>query len=616
MSYSLKKYGKISIVFIALFLMTLIISSTTNTVISNSNENIIETLNGYISHSPILIDSDDDFTAFPGNGSIDDPYIIEGYHISSTSSVTCIAIRWTSKAFIIRNCYLEGSAPAVSLNEVGDNNAIITNNTMLTGGIFIIYSNNHTVTNNTISSGSGEAFFIQYSDNNTISDNIMTDHNDCLRFSNSNYNNITNNTANTNTVGIELSQSSFNLIKDNKCLNNNYRGIRLRTSSNNNTLLNNECVGHDFEGIDISSSHNNTLIGNILDDNNDVGIKLVDSHNNSFINNTLSNQSRGFILETSLRNSMINNSLVNNYYGMEIESSHNTSIIDNEFTDNDYGIRLDLSDDSVLKRNYIYGTVTGIFTIGSSDLLIIENFIQNHNMYGLNMEFNSNNNLIYSNVFYNNIHQSSGHSQARSFGANNYWYNIITSLGNSWSDYGGEEAYAIDGGFYSDLFPSEYPVICPNISNVNHTPLTPTNEDIISVTADITDPSGIEYAKLFYRVNGSSWIEVSMIEEEVSDFNATIGPFNTGETIDYYILAKDKSLIFIIGINDNSSSYYSFTIHEKIETEPTITETEPTITETEPTITETISFPSVITLLTLVFTTLLVVVLKSKNRRS
>ena len=80
----------------------------------------------YTPHPPILITHDDNFTqyGFPGSGTLDDPYIIEGWEINST---LCPAINVTdpdgssiTKYFIIRNCYLWGnnSNPGVFLSNV------------------------------------------------------------------------------------------------------------------------------------------------------------------------------------------------------------------------------------------------------------------------------------------------------------------------------------------------------------------------------------------------------------------------------------------------------------------------------------------------------------------
>ena len=60
---------------------------------------------GYSENDPIIIWEDADFEAydFPGNGTIDDPYVIKDRNIT-TSSQYAIQIRDTSKYFVIKNC--------------------------------------------------------------------------------------------------------------------------------------------------------------------------------------------------------------------------------------------------------------------------------------------------------------------------------------------------------------------------------------------------------------------------------------------------------------------------------------------------------------------------------
>jgi parallel beta-helix repeat protein len=61
---------------------------------------------GYVSHSPIYIGSDSDFSKeWPGEGTKDKPFIIEG--LSIKSNIYCIKIVGTLAYFIIKNCLLE-----------------------------------------------------------------------------------------------------------------------------------------------------------------------------------------------------------------------------------------------------------------------------------------------------------------------------------------------------------------------------------------------------------------------------------------------------------------------------------------------------------------------------
>ena len=72
---------------------------------SRMNNNLFSSL---IEHEPIIITSasDPDLVEFPGSGSINDPYIIEGYRIE-TDGAYGILIDSVLRSFIIRNCYVD-----------------------------------------------------------------------------------------------------------------------------------------------------------------------------------------------------------------------------------------------------------------------------------------------------------------------------------------------------------------------------------------------------------------------------------------------------------------------------------------------------------------------------
>ncbi len=63
-----------------------------------------------VNHAPIYINNDTDFDAqalsegWPGSGTSSDPYIIEGYYISTSNNTVPIVIKNTTRYFAIRNC--------------------------------------------------------------------------------------------------------------------------------------------------------------------------------------------------------------------------------------------------------------------------------------------------------------------------------------------------------------------------------------------------------------------------------------------------------------------------------------------------------------------------------
>ena len=131
----------------------------------------------------------------------------------------------------------------------------------------------------------------------------------------------------------------------------------------------------------------------------------------------------------------------------------------------------------------------------------------------------------------------------------------------------------------SDLEP---PVILPE--NIYIAPFEPKEEDIIEISADVTDPSGIYEVKLFYSVNGGAWVKLNMVFLSGDRYYTDIGPFSGGDVVEFYVEAFDESPnrnkatsgIHIINIKDKIST-------TKPTTQPTTTSEESsTITSQEP----------------------------------
>ena len=101
----------------------------------------------YTPHPPIYIDENDDFTlengVVAGNGTRENPYIIEGWEINACNVYDGIFIRNTDAYFIIRNCYIHDSkARAITLLNVSNAmlQGIITRRSAV--GIDVGYSKN------------------------------------------------------------------------------------------------------------------------------------------------------------------------------------------------------------------------------------------------------------------------------------------------------------------------------------------------------------------------------------------------------------------------------------------------------------------------------------------
>ncbi|MEW6070565.1 MAG: right-handed parallel beta-helix repeat-containing protein, partial [Candidatus Thermoplasmatota archaeon] len=107
------------------------------------------TESGLTPHAPIYISGNSGFTAangvVAGNGTKENPYIIEGWEINA-SSTNGIEIRNTDAHFIIRKCYIYGGKSnyeGIYFKNV--RNGIITNTVLkenFRGAYFLLCSNN------------------------------------------------------------------------------------------------------------------------------------------------------------------------------------------------------------------------------------------------------------------------------------------------------------------------------------------------------------------------------------------------------------------------------------------------------------------------------------------
>ena len=83
------------------------------------------------------------------------------------------------------------------------------------------------------------------------------------------------------------------------------------------------------------------------------------------------------------------------------------------------------------------------------------------------------------------------------------------------------------------------------------------------VHSTITDTSGVDYAKLYYRVNNGSWQELVMSAQGNDIYSATIPAQSLGDKIDYYLWAQDNWITPNEGcdpIGAPSYGYYSFNL--------------------------------------------------------
>jgi parallel beta-helix repeat protein len=185
-----KKLGQlVSYTFLLILISPyLIIGSQTHGTPQNSLTRI-KAKSDTTTHDPILIIGDSEFAdeasveGWPGNGTPENPYVIEYYDIFGSSS---IQIAHTRVHFIIRSCQLEYDTPAAGTSSItlwNVTNAVVRD-TVLIGnsmGMYLVDANSTLIVNNTYSGipGSTEGLAFDHdisgSHSNIIANNTFTD---------------------------------------------------------------------------------------------------------------------------------------------------------------------------------------------------------------------------------------------------------------------------------------------------------------------------------------------------------------------------------------------------------------------------------------------------------
>ncbi len=120
-------------------------------------------------------------------------------------------------------------------------------------------------------------------------------------------------------------------------ISNNANGIYLSDSSENNIVGNNVSFNNGY-GIGLGLSRNNRITGNVIN-NNSEGINLsLSSANNVMTGNNISNNGNGIAIFYSHDNTIVSNSFyMNTWYGIDIKNDDNNTIYHNNFIDNNGG---------------------------------------------------------------------------------------------------------------------------------------------------------------------------------------------------------------------------------------------------------------------------------------
>lgn len=230
-------------------------------------------LQTYTPHPPISISSNSQFgsAGFPGEGTIDDPYRIEGFNITDSVG-PLISIKDTTVYFIISSNLLDGVTVASSgirlsnvVNGIIDNNTVRNNGGL---GIGLIDSDKNYLSANIVSNGAQDGISLGGSSSNIIVDNILSDHHGSGTFARG---------------GMSIVFSSTNNAISRNTIQRNTIGIWMDISANHNTISNNTISHQTGQGLGMMNSINNTLANNSFSNNNGYAINLHSSASDNTI---------------------------------------------------------------------------------------------------------------------------------------------------------------------------------------------------------------------------------------------------------------------------------------------------------------------------------------------
>lgn len=229
----------------------------------SSNDDDLDTERERAPHDPILIDGNEDFAAqaaaegWPGDGTKDDPYVIEGLEIDlEKKGKGAIDVRNTDVHFVVRDCYLHNGGQNW-LNSAAQGYGVIARNVR------------NMRVERTIAVECFEGIWLK-----ETADSVL------------HYNDVSRNSGH----GISFEKSHRNIVEYNICRGEHDDGIlvgRAFGASNENVLRYNLFAGNGTSGLNVSAGSKNIIYGNVFDAGNGMHVMAIVK------NNTLYNEETG-----------------------------------------------------------------------------------------------------------------------------------------------------------------------------------------------------------------------------------------------------------------------------------------------------------------------------------
>ncbi len=304
---------KISIILILSLLVLYNISANTNLTnpLASTSSTIppsLPVLEDLVDALPMTIDNDVDFETygFPGDGSSGNPYRIENYNITTTGDYCLNFGGYTTKHFIIQNCFLKTD----------------TNYAIYLGKYQDMAENTLNIENNIIISTGNDALKIEGAIGGKIQENFLISFTASLTVK-ANFTYVKDNICYSE-IGIHVLDSHGVKLERNVCNETTGTGIRVE-NSNGTIITHNNCSNNGGTGIDIEYSEDLIISNNYLI-NNFFGMLVTGSGGSLITNNsfdTSTSYGLSMTLSTGLNKIYHNEFKDNNLAGTTVQALDN-----------------------------------------------------------------------------------------------------------------------------------------------------------------------------------------------------------------------------------------------------------------------------------------------------
>ncbi len=463
-------------------------------------------------------------------------------------------------------------------NEIGHNTIYSHNH-----GIRLYHTENTTAHNNTVHSIEREGIWLEAGHNNTVKDNVVEDSENGIKLEGSDYNIISDNRADSNSLyGISLSSSQRNNLLGNTVRWNSKHGIYLGLSDNT-TLEYNTLDGNLEYGIELEGCRDALVTDNQFSSCGQAAVSIKQSVNVTASGNemdgggfSITGQMEGFLSQWNTHSIDTTNTVgggpviyMVDTVGAAVPESAGQVILVNcsridvknlELSGLYKAVSGAFSDNCTIADNMLEGNGYGIYFNRFEDGTIVNNTIANSSGIGITGGGHSE---VYHNNFINNTEHTTDIPDES-------WDDGYPSGGNYWDDYTGVDEFSgpdqdipgrdgIGDEPYRFYAKDNYPLMQtwpmddspPVISSLSVNNITPDSASVRWQTDDLCD-SRVNYSGDPDMTTGESAYEEALVTEHIVNI--------TGLTPDttYYFELYSVNTVGDMAWDNNDSSYYSF----------------------------------------------------------